>query len=512
MDDLKARLKEKIKDNSAELFESVEETIEEKIEETIEETIEENVDISNGSENGDIIEEEDVIEGIENSGNSGIEESGITDVEENSSEDIEEKIVSSETLSARDEYFNDLDLINEEGINIDNINLVGDFCDSNGNPIEKQKEGKLGIKYLELDDIHIPPRARLFNLELDDLEESIHMWGLIEPLHVIPYKDEEGEVKYILVHGYRRYLACQGLAMDTVPCIVDTTRPKEVVRYLEVINNNTRGYNFAEMMEFGRYVEERQKGFSHETIENILGLPKGLYLKGKYVDSARNDFPDIYEKVLKNKMTVDAAFKKIEKEIEKGNESPLESLNRDGLPGGGTGGADAYDTIEREEHTQTKGERHILDPAIRKNIEGRDRHCCQSCGLGKDDHTLSAIFNVHHMVPVKNQGADVEENLILLCPNCHGYVHGIETRKFRPNKDMISDKPYFSNIVLLANIIIRGLPIEYNGDAYRLYAEKASRPFLYQLQGETNEIYSTEDVSTEDVSTEDFNTELDSNE
>ena len=169
------------------------------------------------------------------------------------------------------------------------------------------------------------------------------MWGLIEPLHVIPYKDEENEIKYILVHGYRRYLACQGLAMDTVPCVVDTTRPKEVVRYLEVINNNTRDYNFAEMMEFGRYVEERQKSFSHETIENILGLPKGLYLKGKYVDSARNDFPDIYEKVLKNKMTVEMAFKKIEKEIEKGNESPLEALNRDGLPGGGTGGADAYE-------------------------------------------------------------------------------------------------------------------------------------------------------------------------
>ena len=103
------------------------------------------------------------------------------------------------------------------------------------------------------------------------------------------------------------------------------------------------------------------------------------------------------------------------------------------------------------------------------------------------------------MVPVKNQGPDVEENLILLCPNCHGYVHGIETKKFRPNKEMISEKPHFSNIVILANIIMRGLPIEYNGDAYRFYAEKAHRPFLYELQGETNVLDRSEPDSDSDV-------------
>lgn len=385
-----------------------------------------------------------------------------------------EEAESSIQNEAFNEYLNER-LSVEEGIDIENINLTGEFCDSSGNPIDKQKEGRIGIGYIDLVDIHIPPRGKTFSLDIGDLEESIHMWGLIEPLHVIPYRNEEGDIKYILVHGYRRYLACSALGMDTVPCIINETRPKEVVRYLEVISNNVKRYNFIEMMQIGKYIEERQKGFSHETIENILGLTSGLYLKAKYIEAAKQDFYEIYEKVVKEKMTIDAAFKKIEKELTKGPESPLDELNKNGLDTG-------YDQFENSAEVQKKGERHPLDPGLRKAVEVRDNYSCQSCGIGKDEPALSAIFHAHHMVPVKHKGADIEDNLIMLCPNCHSFVHSIEEGKFRPKPDMLQDNPTLANIVILANIIKRGLPDIYGGNAYKFYMERARLDWKTELE------------------------------
>ncbi|MCG4607072.1 ParB N-terminal domain-containing protein, partial [Bifidobacterium longum] len=78
--------------------------------------------------------------------------------------------------------------------------------DLRGNPINRQVEGELSLASVPLSDILIPPRSKLLVDDLMDLEESIRMWGLMEPLHVVPFED-----KYILLHGYRRYLALRNL-------------------------------------------------------------------------------------------------------------------------------------------------------------------------------------------------------------------------------------------------------------------------------------------------------------
>lgn len=54
-------------------------------------------------------------------------------------------------------------------------------------------------------------------------------------------------------------------------------------------------------------------------------------------------------------------------------------------------------------------------------IRQRDDHTCQGCGSdGSDVKSLQ----VHHIVPLGAGGSNVRSNLITLCNECHGRVHG----------------------------------------------------------------------------------------
>lgn len=423
----------------------------------------------------------------------------------------------------------------------DFLKLDNRFVDSTGKPIQKQLNGEMEIREIGLHDIHIPPRTKTHDLDIADLEEKIHLWGLIEPIHVIPYRpavfaekqmadkettseqeaaitvaesidaeeleasleelqdtvksvedtsleislnladypDDDKGVKYILLSGYRRYMATLSLGKAYIPAIVDTTRPIEIVRYLEMLVNNVKVYGFEELMAFGKYVEERQKGFSYETIEGILGLPSGQYLKMKYIDGNRDIFADIYDKVVAGKMTVDAAFKKLEKEANSGNVdgngAPVENGKMDSIDAGMSDlVADGQDP-----HVQKKGERHPLAPALRKEVERRDFYTCQACGLGRDNTLYSAIFHAHHMIPVKHGGPDDADNLIMLCPNCHSLVHSIDEKRVKFKQKMIEASPVLSNILNLAVIVNKGLP-EDAGDLqpYPFYMSLATQTWI----------------------------------
>jgi hypothetical protein len=44
-------------------------------------------------------------------------------------------------------------------------------------------------------------------------------------------------------------------------------------------------------------------------------------------------------------------------------------------------------------------------------------HTCQICGWNK------TVCDIHHKVPLVKGGKNTEENLILVCPNCHRLIH-----------------------------------------------------------------------------------------
>lgn len=56
---------------------------------------------------------------------------------------------------------------------------------------------------------------------------------------------------------------------------------------------------------------------------------------------------------------------------------------------------------------------------IRKEVLERDRYECQHCGAENPVATLE----VHHIIPVRLNGSDELENLIVLCQRCHNSLH-----------------------------------------------------------------------------------------
>ena len=59
-------------------------------------------------------------------------------------------------------------------------------------------------------------------INLDDLAHSIQEFGLLSPLIVTKKQD-----KHEIIPGQRRFLACQNINLQSIPCIV-----KELVRLL----------------------------------------------------------------------------------------------------------------------------------------------------------------------------------------------------------------------------------------------------------------------------------------
>lgn len=327
--------------------------------------------------------------------------------------------------------------------------------DNEGNIVDFLMDGEIYTDEIPLSDILIPPRARrLENIHVDDLEKSILQWGLIVPLHVIPFGD-----KYLLVHGLRRLYALKNLGYDKCVCLVDTTRHKATVRFLEAICNNSKKYDFYELMALGDFIERKQSTFKTETIENILGLEPGDYLKAKYL--LQLDEFGIIKDVVVGRKTIKEGFKKLERELDKRQKEKEDIMNY-----GNTDPESYLEAVEESPRIQDTQNREPLPSYLYAKIKARDRYICQTCGLGLNNPELNAVFEVHHIIPVSMGGSDDEENLILLCSNCHKIVGAYINGEFIPPKDKVD---IYSNLILLGNIARKGLLEGYT--PYRFYIE-----------------------------------------
>ena len=94
--------------------------------------------------------------------------------------------------------------------------------------------------------------------------------------------------------------------------------------------------------------------------------------------------------------------------------------------------------------------------------------------MGLNQPELVSIFEIHHIVPVAKGGGDIDNNLILLCSNCHKVVHAYADGKFSSPKDRIS---HYHNMIVLGNIVKFGVqegktPLEvYRNECYQPWAE-----------------------------------------
>lgn len=308
------------------------------------------------------------------------------------------------------------------------------------------------------------------------LQSDIKTLGLLEPLHVVPFGEaflnEKGKMvynKYVLLSGMLRLDAVMNLGYKMVPCLVDTTIPRELIPLYVAISNNVIPYTFTEKVEKSRSLKQAYPSLPYEFLENVVGFHSGEYLKAEYLITMQSEYPNYVKEVETGKLTIDQAFKKLEKEIEKSEKEENEEGKTDDeiLREKGKNEEDLSEvSVERD--SQSIKDRHVLDPVLRRTIESRDGGICQCCGLGKTEledsegnfvekkyADLNAVFNVHHMVAVQYGGSDSEENLLLICSNCHKLAHDYESGRWIPGKDTYNDLLWVKKVVVLGNILLK---------------------------------------------------------
>lgn len=343
-------------------------------------------------------------------------------------------------------------------------NLLFSFQDIEGEPLEpRETDGTLTIQIVDIESIALggTPDTQIRSADLDiySLQRNIEQVGLVNPIHVVPFGKPTGEdelgnptySRYILLDGRRRYEACRNLGAKKIPALVNTTINKHLIDVFQGIVQTSKDYTFSELVAYAVRMHDEQINLTPEVIENFFGMRTGNFLKAQYIDQMKVDYPDIYNQVEKGKMNIEQGFKKLEKEIEKAEkaleEGPEDEEEEDA--------SDDITELQVETHTQQYGDRHILDPHVRRAVENRDGGECQCCGYGHGESDFVGVFNVHHIGAVMYGGSDSKDNLILVCQNCHTLIHDYERGKFNPEQETFDKYIHVKKAVVLGNILRR---------------------------------------------------------
>lgn len=435
-------------DYNTEVTDAEELITEEDEDEEVEEIISEDVDVGLGTFTEDVEEYETEEEVDENEVSTEDNYEEVTTLTSDNAPISEAWFDEDETVETTSEDYDNAYAQMEEGV-VEDLESVYGFFDKEGNPINARKPGTVVLDSIEISSIIIPTRNRAEPRDITLLEDNIKNFHQVSPIHVIPY----GEGEYILLDGLRRIHALINLGFSQVIAYIDDTINYHAVRPFESIVNNRLQYTFAEKFKAGRFIEQRQDGFSYDTIENIVGLKSGEYLKMLYVVRMKDIFPDIYEKVILEKLTAEQAERKINKELEKSEDENNLANAQDEL-GGSEEGEAGKGTNDRENedpfNSQNKEERSILDSSLKTAVLTRDGGVCQCCGEGIGEPEVSQLMKIHHIVPVELFGPDRQDNLITLCANCHDKVHYYDEGRYKPEGELPNVR---KNPIILGNML-----------------------------------------------------------
>lgn len=372
----------------------------------------------------------------------------------------ESKIEEPESVSDTTESINDMDS------DIDSVAEVktNDFIDSTGNIVVMSKgdiNNTFTIEVLNYKNIAVSHRIRS-GRNVEDLVKSIQSTGLLRPLMVAPLITEG---QYVLLDGYRRLLACVRCGITNVPVVVNHRIKTTEIPVLEAMYNLNKPYNIKDMIDYIEYLE-KEKGLRDPiVIEYLLALDSGDYSKLK--DVLIDNDPDIVDKLLLGQLSIQQAFKALEKRRSKesrdekdlrkatsvyanADENGISDIEESGEVGE-SGEALSEDQLKSiaidvnsldsdlddksldemvedsnnikgfEAHKQKVGEREYIDPVIKKSVLARDNFTCKCCLNGGESYV--DILDYHHIVPVFLGGADTPDNGITLCVACHRLVH-----------------------------------------------------------------------------------------
>lgn len=89
-----------------------------------------------------------------------------------------------------------------------------------------------------------------------------------------------------------------------------------------------------------------------------------------------------------------------------------------------------------------KPKRKTIPPSIKNEVMARQNYKCHRC-MDK----LPPTKHFHHVKPVSKGGNPSLDNIIVVCPNCHSYIHHKEQVAKQMKKAEKSDSEnYFENL------------------------------------------------------------------
>lgn len=381
-----------------------------------------------------------------------------------------------ETLA--DEFGTEVDL-SASGLSEDSpdsnysvVTPTDDFIDNEGNIVVMDNNNPDDNKRFEtaiipIENISIAAdRIRKESSNYEALYKSIKSTGLLEPIVVAPTMTEG---YYVLLHGFKRLMACARCGMTKIPCTINNRVKTSEIPILEALYNLSTKYKMKEIVDYIEYLEKEKGIMSSSLIEYLTQMNSGDYNKLK--DILEDNDPDILEKLLNDEISIGQAFKQLENKRKKQsreeketqqaakaydeNKEEGETLATEAIEeSGATNEEDielSPDEVKKiwldptklddniddevlddmvqegnsmegfEPHRQDWRDRERIDPGIRKAVMSRDRDTCQCCKRGGPDYV--GILDLHHIVEVFLGGEDSVENSIALCLNCHRQVH-----------------------------------------------------------------------------------------
>ena len=112
--------------------------------------------------------------------------------------------------------------------------------------------------------------------DIDTLAKQIEENGILNPISVVPFKDESGNEKYRLIDGERRYRAVmslldRGVTIDRIPALFQPkSADQKALLIQQIIRNEGKGFNEMELaIAYKKLLDE---GMTKEEIaEKIAG-------------------------------------------------------------------------------------------------------------------------------------------------------------------------------------------------------------------------------------------------
>lgn len=117
------------------------------------------------------------------------------------------------------------------------------------------------------------PRKIFEEEALEELAQSIHEKGLLQPIVVRPHSDLPG--KYEIIAGERRWRAAQRAGLDEIPVMVKNTDEQESLELALIENLQRENLNpLEEARAFQEFVDKY--GMTHEALAQKLGKSRSL--------------------------------------------------------------------------------------------------------------------------------------------------------------------------------------------------------------------------------------------